>query len=398
MTGAATTRADGRRLTEVVTVLWPGGTGTSPPLRALPSATTPRLVVPRRPLRAAAAAVRNHTASATGRRRRLLQMASYAVRFGLADLIGDPVPLPPGDGTAGIDRHLSLVLGRPAVVAVQLGPLRAVQKPVLQLVTPGGDTFAFAKLGTGDLTDRLIRTEVSALHRLAATRHAPVHAPRLLHAGQWCDHELVVLSAVPGDGRPIPHHRLVAATGAVAQSLGVRRVAWEHSTYRTALLERISALPPSLRAARLRHALELVEGSAEGTELDFGCWHGDWAPWNMSGADDRVTAWDWEHFAEDVPVGFDAVHHDLARMVTLEGRAPVDAFTRLLRRDGGGLTHDIVPEADRTLLVTAYLLEITTRYLEHDEVGVGGTRLSRLDEWLPDAIAHCRKALGGRGG
>jgi hypothetical protein len=31
-------------------------------------------------------------------------------------------------------------------------------------------------------------------------------------------------------------------------------------------------------------------------------------------------------------------------------------------------------------------------------VGVGGTRLSRLDEWLPDAIAHCRKALGGRGG
>jgi hypothetical protein len=398
MSRAPTTRADGRRLAEVVTVLWPGGPRTSPPLRALPSATTPRLVVPRRPRRAAAAAVRNHTASATGARRQVLRAASVAVRFGLADLVGDPVRLPDGDGGAGIDRHLGDVLARPTVVAVQLGPLRAVQKPVLQLISPSGETFAFAKLGTGELSDRLIRTEVRALRRMTSSRHAPVRVPALLHAGSWLGHELVVVASVPGDGRPIPHHRLVAATGAIAHALGVRRGEWRTSAYRHRLVTRMQQLPPSLRAARLRHVLSLVDARAGDRELPFGCWHGDWAPWNMAGADDHVTAWDWEHFADDVPLGYDAVHHDLARLVTLEGRAPADAFARLLATEGGGLTQDIVAEAERALLVSSYLLEITTRYLEHDEVGVGGTRLSRLDEWLPDAVARCTAALGGRGG
>jgi hypothetical protein len=392
-----TTRADERRLTEVVTLLWPGGAGTSPALRALPSAAAPRLVVPRRPLRAAGAAVRNHTASATGRRRTLLRAASVAVRLGLADLVGDAVLLPAGDGEDGIDRHLTRVLDRTTVVAVQLGPLRAVQKPVLQLVTPRGETFAFAKLGTGELTDRLIRTEVTALRRLALARHAPVRAPGLLHAGHWRGHELVVLSAVPGDGRPIPHHRLVAATTAVSHALGVREVDWRTSSYRAGLVERVQRLPGSLRSARLRQVGTLLDSTADHAGMRFGCWHGDWAPWNMTGTDDQVAAWDWEHFASDVPLGYDAVHHDLARLVTLEGRAPADAFGRLLRRGAVGLTHDVVPEADRALLVTAYLLEIATRYVEHDEVGVGGTRLSRLDEWLPEAVAHCKAALGVRG-
>jgi hypothetical protein len=321
-----------------------------------------------------------------------------AVRLGLADLLGDPVRLPPGDGAVGIDRHLSLVLGRPTVVALQLGPVRAVQKPVLQLVSPDGTTFGFAKLGTGDLTDDLIRTELDALRRLATVPHAPVRPPDVLHAGGWHGHDLVVLSAIRGDGRPIPHQRLVTATGAVATALGVHPRPWRTSSYRHRLTTRLHRLPFSLRVARLRQTLTRLDAVVDEAPVMFGCWHGDWAPWNMAGNAEQVAVWDWEHFAADVPIGYDAVHHDLARLVTVEGRPPAEAFARLLRDDEPGLVADVVPEDDRVVLVTAYLLEIATRYLEQDEVGVGGTRLSRLDEWLPSAVSDCRIALadGGR--
>ncbi len=57
------------------------------------------------------------------------------------------------------------------------------------------------------------------------------------------------------------------------------------------------------------------------------------------------------------------------------------------------MTAAIVGLEAAPVVVTLYLLEIVARYLEHDEVGAGGTEMSRLAGWVPDALRWCLKEL-----
>jgi hypothetical protein len=88
------------------------------------------------------------------------------------------------------------------------------------------------------------------------------------------------------------------------------------------------------------------------------------------------------------------VHHDFSRLVVLDGVSVVGAVRRLLDGRDSPVTDHFVTAADRSLLVTAYLLDIATRYVEDGEVVVGGTTTSRLDQWLAPALALCARALG----
>jgi hypothetical protein len=122
----------------------------------------------------------------------------------------------------------------------------------------------------------------------------------------------------------------------------------------TAFWRRFGDLP--LEDTRQRERLaEVVEriGAAYGAdELEFGAWHGDWAPWNMAWHRGRVQLWDWERYDPDVPAGLDFVHYRL--------------------QTGGG--YDTWPDPailapygirGRTAAITVelYLLELARRYL-----------------------------------
>jgi hypothetical protein len=98
------------------------------------------------------------------------------------------------------------------------------------------------------------------------------------------------------------------------------------------------------------------------TELAFGRWHGDWAPWNMGSTGGRVQLWDWERSRAGVPVGFDIAHFVLQeRLVTRADPAATAAV--LLRVGGDALARWYDRPQQREATVLLYLTEIVARYV-----------------------------------
>jgi hypothetical protein len=362
----------------------------------VPSAARPKLLVPRRPRRVAAAAVRNFKTAARGREQLQLRTLAAAFRLGAHDLLADRIVVgrPAGADPAGIDAHLSDVLGRRVFVSLYIGPPRAVRKPVLQVMDAKGRTVGFAKLGVDAFTRDLVRAEAAAVQRLAASRFHTLRVPTVLHAGQWRGHEVLVQSALPrGQSAEPGDPRLLRAMRELAGVGGPTTGPLRPSSYWQRLTDTVAALPPSPMAEVLGGAVPLVAAAAGEAELSYGAAHGDWAPWNMTVAGEHVLVWDWEKFADDVPVGFDAVHHAVQGSVVLHGRSPIEAFEAALARPdevSGRPTGG--PHAGR-LIVWLYALDIATRYLVDREEEAGSTRLGDLPSWLPQVLDVLNRGL-----
>ena len=123
----------------------------------------------------------------------------------------------------------------------------------------------------------------------------------------------------------------------------------------------------------------LVERRGD-TVLEFGAWHGDWAPWNMAALADAVLVWDWERFTPGVPFGFDAVHHELHARLERGEDAAVAVDATLNRApvllEPFGVTGDA---AEVTALL--HLVDLAVRYLA-DQQAEAGARLGFLGSWL----------------
>jgi hypothetical protein len=206
-----------------------------------PRASKPRLVLPRRPWRATGAALANYKASATGAEMLKVRAVSLALRVGLGELLPGKITIQP-DAADGIDTHLGEVLGRPVLISLYIGPARAVQKPVLQVLSTTGETVAFAKLGINPLTRVLLTNEAAALQTLhrAALRHLAI--PDLLHHGQWQGHEVLVQQAVHRAGSGlVGRGALRAATREVSEIRASGRVRLLESPYWRGLSTRVRA-------------------------------------------------------------------------------------------------------------------------------------------------------------
>jgi hypothetical protein len=145
-------------------------------------------------------------------------------------------------------------------------------------------------------------------------------------------------------------------------------------------------------AALARAATDLVE-RAGATDLRYGAWHGDWAPWNMASLIDTVLVWDWERFTPGVPAGFDAVHYELQKRIQTTADAG-EAVTATVRRAPELLKpFDVAPAAQR-LTALLYLVDLATRYLA-DRQAEAGARLGVLGTWLLPVLIHEVEAMKG---
>lgn len=116
------------------------------------------------------------------------------------------------------------------------------------------------------------------------------------------------------------------------------------------------------------------------TVFRYGAWHGDWAPWNMANLADALLVWDWERFATGVPLGFDAVHHELQKRIqsTQDARGAVEST---VRKAAELLAPFGVPTEGREVTALLYLVDLATRYLT-DRQAEAGARLGVLGTWL----------------
>jgi len=376
-------------LAEVLELLYPlpcatdGGPGSViAEYLVVPDARRPRLLVPSISRRVAIAAVRRYAEpqSRAGRLKRHAVVA--AIRSGASRLLLRDRILVTGPPSESIDGYLSEVLGRELAVSIHIGPARANRKPVLQLISPDGETFGFAKLGTRPLTQRLVRAETNALTALGRAGLTRLAVPRVLHAGHWRGLQVLVQSALPVwlPRAPLTGRRLTAAMLDIAGCCGYWSGPLVGSAYWVALRGRLLALGDRTEGVVLAAAVEQIAGRAGHISLRYGAWHGDWAPWNMANLTDTLLVWDWERFAQGVPLGFDAVHHELQRRVQSSDDA-AGAVEATVRAAGEMLAPFGVPSEARELTALLYLVDLAVRYLT-DRQAEAGARLGVLGTWL----------------
>jgi hypothetical protein len=348
----------------------------------VPDAKRPRLLVPTVSKRVAAAAVRRY-AEPQGRAARLKRDAVVAaIRTGASSVLMRDRITVTGPMDASIDGHLREALGRELSVSIHIGPARANRKPVLQLISPDGETFGFGKLGTGPLTQRLVRAETTALTALGHVGLTKVTVPTVLHAGQWRGLQVLIQSALPVwlPRAPLTARRLTAAMLDVAGCCGFSTGPLDGGAYWAELRGRLAAVADRAEGAALASAADLLARRAGDTTLRYGAWHGDWAPWNMANLADALLVWDWERFTSGVPVGFDAVHYELQKRIQSTGDA-ADAVESTVKLAGELLApFGVAPEA-RELTALLYLVDLATRYLS-DRQAEAGARLGVLGTWL----------------
>ncbi|MEU8815109.1 hypothetical protein [Actinoplanes sp. NPDC048796] len=378
-----------RYLTEVLDLLYPqpcrtdGSPGT--PIAeylVVPDARRPRLLVPSMSRRVAAAAVRRYAEPQSRAARLKREAVVAAVRTGASGvLLRDRVRVT-GPYSQCIDGYLSEALGRELAVSVHIGPARANRKPVLQLLSPDGDTFGFGKLGTGPLTQRLVKAEAAALTALGNSGLTKLTVPRVLHAGEWRGLQVLVQSALPVwlPRAPLNQRRLVGAMLDIAGCCGYTTGTLAGSAYWHELRGRLAGVSDRPEGVALASAAELLVRRGGEIGFRYGAWHGDWAPWNMANLADALLVWDWERFATGVPLGFDAVHHELQKRIQSTEDAR-DAVEATVKRAGELLApFGVVPEG-REVTALLYLVDLATRYLT-DRQAEAGARLGVLGTWL----------------
>src|SRR5262252_430090 len=293
----------------------------------IPGVRHPRLLVPAAP-RAAAAALRQYG-----------QPRSWAARLGVAafalglagglggTLLGVRVRVTAPPEAESIESYLKSAFSPDIRVSIRLGPARANRKPVLQLYTASGEPVGFVKVGFNALTRDLVRAEAASL--------------------AW----------------------LERAGDAYLQRLG----------------ERLAAADPGAERTALREALDTLAATGGCAGLTFGTWHGDWSPWNMASTTDGLLVWDWERFADGVPVGFDALHYWLQSQVGPQHRDPLAAATDVIEHAAPLLAPFGVDVVHARLTAALYLADVATRYLV-DRQAQAGAPLGAPGTWLIPAL------------
>lgn len=357
----------------------------------IPSTRKPKLMVPARPHRVAISEIRHYRPVRSGADRIRRTAAVTAIRVGLGGLVFGRVRMtaPAEETVPTITDHLREVMGSPVHFGLHLGPRRAVQKPVLQVMTPGGDVLGFAKVGATPFTRELVRHEASSLELLGSKNFNRLVLPPVIDHGQWRNHEVLVLQRLRGsDSARVDPAILIAAMKELSRCHRVTTTPLGSSTYWVRLGHRLGALPDSPVHRRLGAALDSIAATNGQTPVMFGSWHGDWTPWNMTTDGEHAMVWDWEKFEHDVPVGFDAVHHAVQGAVVEDGVSPTAAFDLVAQQAPTLLAPFEVSKRSVQLIVRLYAVEVATRYLEDGESEVGSTPMTRLSQWLPGLLVR----------
>ncbi len=349
----------------------------------LPNAGDPWLLVPLR-----SRAVTRSALGEIGRRghHRAEQLARVGAAIGGLHLVPKLIVATGGD--EDIEGVIARSLSCSEVsVGMVVGKTRALQKPVLRVFDRSGATIAFAKVGVSAPTRELVRRETRVLQEFQAAPPRFFATPRVLGADEWRGLTILLQQPMAGDGVPVMRDVIAAAReitrrGDVTDSALADSAAWRDLRHR---LERLAQTHEI--AVRLADTAMRVEQQNPGTRMRTGRSHGDFTPWNVASTGTSIDVWDWEGCVDGLPAGFDLLHYRFQEAVVVRGGHPRLAFADLLR-EAPSILAPWAP-ADPRLIVTTYLMHVAATALE---TGDTQARISRLSEWVPDALTDVRSA------
>lgn len=341
----------------------------------VPSRARASFLIPLDSRPVAAASLSHYNELRSGRVRLARKIISAAMSAGLGKLVfRDRLCIEVGREVSDDElddllliRNIARALGYDRLSAgIGVRPPDPNRKPTLQLFEPDtGKPAGYAKVGWNIATRRLVDNEALALQRLEGTTHQQFSQPRLLAHFSWRDRSVAVTDPLPPGVQALPA-RLLPLMKPIPDIAG--KISWEPlatSSYwarLTGLADEYSASEPVAgRGEILQRFLSLVGQQAAGLDLPYGSWHGDWVPWNIATDADRLWVWDWEHFAEDVPLGFDAIHWIFQVSLILHGERVSSCCRTALLQGVPVLAQLDIPEPAARVIAHLYLAEMFLR-------------------------------------
>ena len=301
------------------------------------------------------------------------------------------------DKLAGVllEEHLKKALGlKDLAIAVSLGTPGVDRKPLIQVMSPHGRIKAYVKVGWNPQTIQLVKNEEAMLRRLENESFSTAVIPRILEAGWWNDHYLLVEEPSHGEikrpSQKITNEHLVFLRE--LHNLEYDRSRLAESQFWQALHEIVDLLAAkgfTYYQSLIRRALTTVQNTVGSMELPFGFRHGDFTPWNTMSADDELLVFDWEYAQGHSPPAWDLFHFLIQTAVLVDGKSPREAYAILAGRSAVlPITQsylkqlDLPPELFEPLLVL-YLSDVLARYLSYNS-----KKVDEKDETLAQAWSY----------
>jgi hypothetical protein len=235
-------------------------------------------------------------------------------------------------------QHLVDVLGQgPLHAAIGVANPSPNRKPTLQLFRSDGAAAAFAKVGWNDLTRAMVENETAALDLLSDSGLNLPRRPRRAVMTGWHDVLLAATEPMPLGLRgqrsdqcpPLDLSRLRRADRSDPQPFSTTPF-WlrvNERAHSVAGAGQVGAAEAEVVAAAIRTVEQRCAGIATSNQP----WHGDWVHWNMATYAGELWVWDWEHFSDDAPQTFDAMHFWFQNEFVISGRSIAESLDRATR-------------------------------------------------------------------
>jgi hypothetical protein len=291
-----------------------------------------------------------------------------------------------GDALGRLESELADSLAEPEVkVAFYLGVPGAYRKITAQVMTPEGESLAFAKIAASRLTRARLDDERGVLVRLSESEGLRGRVPEVLGYFDWCQSKVLLMTS--GPPKPGPRD-LTTAHLELCKDLFMPfaepRTFGEGPmmTRMSEALRRIGPHLPDPLFARLDQALERLRSELGSVTLPLSLAHRDFAPWNTRVGPGGLFVFDWDSGEEGMTPLYDIFHFRAIQSALLGRREHLP--DRLFLRDA---MDALWPEGHRYLpwLYLSYLLDMSLLYSEA-QVVAPAVGEQRVWNWFGDQV------------
>lgn len=284
-----------------------------------------------------------------------------------------------------LEAYLAAILKIPTVeIAISLGTPGRYRKVTLQVIAPGGEIAAYAKMAKAAPAVASLEAEFTNLVMVSRIEKLRASVPRLIGRGGWGGFKLLFLYPGPRHAGPHklgPGHLEFLSTLHAAFK---RDVPFTESATWARLVMGVEKLAPELSARwqeRCRAALAKLQAGLCGTRVPHSFAHGDFAPWNIRSGAAGLFVFDWEAGCPSA-VPFQDAFHFMAAQSMMANR-PNILDMRFLE----ALAENVWPEG-KMLLPWAYLVYLLEKSLYYAEAQIRAPSAGddKFITWLADEM------------